>query len=368
MRKKPTGRNPWAFLAELIQLGKSARIPSNTQRPVAVPSSIDTPCMSQLPYLVRLAERLTAGLRYLSPERRHRHRDFLLSKQLPDGGFVGREGGSDLYYSSFAVRGLQLLGELTPEIAARVSQYLLTIDWRTLGVIDLMNWLSMSAMIQLAGGEDPLAAEPADWPEQIAAKLESLRMKDGGYAKGTEGATSSTYHSFLVVLTYQLLGKTVPRPNALTQFIYDRQRDDGGFVEIAPMKRSGTNPTAAACALLHLQGRVDAELREDIAAFLVDVRVDDSAFLANSRIPIPDGLSTFTAVLTAQDIEVAALVDPPILRLYVEKNLELPTGGFRAAEWDTIADVEYTFYGLGILGLLGAPTTLEERRHGHHDH
>ncbi len=324
--------------------------------------------MSQLPYLIRLAERLTAGLRYLPSERRQRHRDFLLSKQLPDGGFTGREGGSDLYYSSFAVRGLQLLGELTPELASNVYGYLLTFDWRTLGVIDLMNWLSMSAMIQLAGGDDPLAAEPADWPEQIAAKLESLRMKDGGYAKGTEVATSSTYHSFLVVLTYQLLGKTVPRPNALTQFIYDRQRDDGGFVEIAPMKRSGTNPTAAACALLHMQGRVDAELREDIAAFLVDVRTDDAAFLANSRIPIADGLSTFTAVLTAQDIEVAALVDPPILRLYVEKNLELPTGGFRAAEWDTIADVEYTFYGLGILGLLGAPTTLQERGHGHHGH
>ena len=111
-----------------------------------------------------------------------------------------------------------------------------------------------------------------------------------------------------------------------------------------------------------MRGRVDAELREDIAAFLVDVRTDESAYLANSRIPIADGLSTFTAVLTAQDIEVNALVDPPILRLYVEQQLELPTGGFRAAEWDTVADVEYTFYGLGILGLLGAPTTLQERR------
>ena len=175
--------------------------------------------MSDLPYLVRLAERLSAGLRYLPTERRQRHRDFLLSKQLPDGGFTGREGGADLYYSAFAVRGLQILGELTPEIAGHVHGYLKTFDWRNLGVIDLINWLSMSAMIQLAGGEDPLAVEPPDWPEQIAAKLESLRMKDGGYAKGTEGATSSTYHTFLVVLTYQLLGKSVPRPNALIQFI-----------------------------------------------------------------------------------------------------------------------------------------------------
>ena len=328
-----------------------------------MPSQIDTPGMAELPYLVRLAARLTSGLRYLSAERRQRHRDFLVSKQQSDGGFCGREGGSDLYYSSFALRALQILGELTPDISEKVRHYLLAFDWRTLGVIDLMNWLSMSAMIQMAGGQDLLAEAPADWPEQIAARLESLRMKDGGYAKGPEGGASSTYHTFLVYLTYQLLGKTAPRPNSLAQFIYDRQRDDGGFVEIAQMKRSGTNPTAAACAILHMQGRVNAELREDIAAFLVDARTDDSAFLANGRIPIADGLSTFTAVLTAQDIEVSALVDPPILRLFAEKHLELPTGGFRAAEWDNLADVEYTFYGLGILGLLGAPTTLQERSH-----
>ena len=37
-----------------------------------------------------------------------------------------------------------------------------------------------------------------------------------------------------------------------------------------------------------------------------------------------------------------------------EEGLELPTGGFRGAVWDTHADTEYTFYGLGILGLMGA--------------
>lgn len=311
--------------------------------------------MTATPYLIRLAERLTTGLRYLAPERKILHRNFLLSMQQPDGGFCGREGGSDLYYSSFAVRALQVLGELSSETAHRVYRYLRGFDWRSLSVIDLMNWLSMSAMVQLAGGPDTLSDAPADWADQMAARLESLRTTDGGYAKGAEGATGSTYHTFLVVLTYQLLGKSAPRPNALAQFIYDRQREDGGFVEIAPMKRSGTNPTAAACALLHMQGRVDAELREDLAAFLVDVRTDESAYLANARIPIADGLSTFTAVLTAQDVEVAALVDPPILRSYVSRHLEMPTGGFRAAEWDTQADVEYTFYGLGIIGLLGPP-------------
>ena len=35
----------------------------------------------------------------------------------------------------------------------------------------------------------------------------SLRRTDGGYAKGAEGAASSTYHTFLVLLCQQLIGQ-----------------------------------------------------------------------------------------------------------------------------------------------------------------
>jgi len=39
------------------------------------------------------------------------------------------------------------------------------------------------------------------------------------------------------------------------------------------------------------------------------------------------------------------------VRSYVQA-LELHNGGFRAGLWDNRSDVEYTFYGLGVLGLL----------------
>lgn len=42
---------------------------------------------------------------------------------------------------------------------------------------------------------------------------------------------------------------------------------------------------------------------------------------------------------------------------FIAQQLEFPTGGFRGASWDEQADVEYTFYGLGVLGLLGAATS-----------
>ncbi|MBT4868028.1 MAG: geranyl transferase, partial [Planctomycetaceae bacterium] len=50
--------------------------------------------MSQETYLMRLADRLARGLARMDAERRDRHRQFILSCQMPDGGFRGREGDS----------------------------------------------------------------------------------------------------------------------------------------------------------------------------------------------------------------------------------------------------------------------------------
>ena len=201
-------------------------------------------------------------------------------------------------------------------------------------------------------GHDLLHDAPASWREEIIGRLEAVRTSDGGYAKSEEGAQGSTYHTFLVVLASQLLGYEIPEPNRIVQFIYDRQRDDGGFVEIGPMKRSGTNPTAAAVAILNIYDAMDDELREDVCDFLLSVRGSEGGFQANSRIPFSDGLSTFTALLTAQDLGLSKVIRSESAIKYIKEWLEFPVGGFRGASWDETADVEYTFYGLGIFALL----------------
>lgn len=310
---------------------------------------------AELPYLLRIGTRLSEGLGFLSAARKDRHAQFVYTLQLPDGGFRGREGDSDLYYTSFAVRTLRMLDRLPVEEARQIASYLATYSPEELNVIDLMNWLASAVAIQLAGGPDLLfnRGDVEGFQRRVASRLESVRTADGGYAKSTEGASGSTYHSFLSLLTYQLIGLVPPRPRALIQFIYDRQRDDGGFVEIAPMRRSGTNPTAAAAVILRELGAMDDEIRADMASFLRDVRSSAEGFQANTRIPFADSLSTFTALLTAQDLQLDDLYDRDTIRNWVQQQLEFPDGGFRAATWDDRADVEYTFYGLGVLALLG---------------
>lgn len=289
----------------------------------------------------------------LPAETRTRHRAFILSRQNADGGFSGRDGGSDLYYTGFAVRSLAVLGALTEAECKKLAGFLRSCQRLHVSVIDLVSWLYCALVVQVTGGIDVLAGFDRHWPDRLAELLESFRTKDGGYAKTHEGAMGSTYHSFLVVLCYELIGKPVPHAPRLIQFVFDRQRDDGGFVEIAPMKKSGTNPTAAAAAILHILGALDDELRSDVAEFLAEVHSDEGGFQANTRIPFADGLSTFTGVLTAQDLNLAETLDAPRISRYI-RALQDPAGGFKGASWDQAADVEYTFYGLGTLGLLGA--------------
>jgi geranylgeranyl transferase type-2 subunit beta len=303
-------------------------------------------------YLLSLTARLAEGLARLPAERRHRHADYLRSVQNPDGGFSGREGGSDLYYSGFALRGLLVLGELTPDICARAAGYLRPCLTQSASVVDFFSLLYSCMLVRLGGGPDVLADSPADWPERVAAALETFRTAQGGYAKASGAAAGSTYHTFLVGLCYELLGRTLPRSEEVLAFIQSRRREDGGYVEIAPMRRSGTNPTAAAVGVLELIGAgLKPEVRSGVVDLLAELPTLEGGLRANTRAPLADLLSTFTGLWTLARLGALDRVDLEAARAYAEA-LELD-GGFRGGLWDERVDVEYTFYGLGVLSLSG---------------
>ncbi|MEX0977482.1 MAG: prenyltransferase/squalene oxidase repeat-containing protein, partial [Pirellulales bacterium] len=202
------------------------------------------------------------------------------------------------------------------------------------------------------------------WRAGVAAALEPLRRSDGGYAKTAEGQVSSMYHSFLVVLCQQLIDQPTPDVERLLEFVRGRFRPDGGFLEMNVMKRSGTNPTAAAVGLLKIFDSLEPVLRDGTVEFLLDMQTDDEGGLrANSRIPIADLLSTFTGLLTLADLDALDEADLPAARRFVD-SLQLPGGGFRGASWDPGDDVEYTFYGLGATALLAKPDSQSSASHG----
>jgi geranylgeranyl transferase type-2 subunit beta len=304
-------------------------------------------------YLQDLNDGVAQGIGHLPESLRHRQAQYFADRQNPDGGFSGREGESDLYYTGFALRGLAALDALSPEICQRASGFLHGCLTKQTSVVDFFSFLYACVLVQASGGVDVLADSPADWPQRVAATLETFRTKDNGYNKSPGASSGSTYHTFLVGLCFELLGRSLPNPDDVLRFVQSRRREDGGYVEVAAMRRSGTNPTAAGIGLLHLlKGRdLPQDDVEPTIEFLARMPSMEGGLRANDRIPLADLLSTFTGCWTLARLGALERINTRQAFHYV-KSLERSEGGFLGGIWDEATDVEYTFYGLGSLALL----------------
>ena len=302
-------------------------------------------------YLEDLTLRLSRGIAELPEEFRARQTKYLLAAQREDGGFAGREGGSDLYYTGFALRSLAILGDLYGQPAERAATFLKSRMSGQESIVDFLSLIYGGMLLQTAAGLDIFEQAAAGWRESIAAAMEKLRRDDGGYAKGSGGTASSTYHTFLVLLVLELIGKQPPQTERIVDFIRSQRAEEGGFREIRASKRAGTNPTAAAVASLRILNALDEESRGDTIDFLAEMQTDEGGLRANTRIPIADLLSTFTGLLTLQDLQGEQEIDTSDVEKFV-RSLARDEGGFHGAAWDTAHDVEYSFYGLGCMGLL----------------
>ncbi len=119
-------------------------------------------------YLQDLTLRLADGVGRLPEAARRRHAEFLRAKQNADGGFAGREGGSDLYYTGFALRSLAILGELHGALAERAAHFVKQRLGGQAAIIDFLSLLYSAMLLDTAAGIDVLAAAPADWRTRVA--------------------------------------------------------------------------------------------------------------------------------------------------------------------------------------------------------
>ena len=261
-----------------------------------------------------------------------------------------------MYYTSFGLRGLAILGELQDGVAESAGNFLQSRLAGQTPMVDFVSLLYGAALIEGATGYDLFSQSQKGWRDRVAQEFERLRRDDGGYAKTSEGYASSTYHSFLITLARQVLELAPANCGGLVDFVKSQLRDDGGFVEIRAAQRSGTNPTAAAIGLLRVvDEHLESDETEAVAAgairFLAEMQSDEGGLRANSRIPIADLLSTFTGLLTLFDLQAPGEVQLPRAERFVN-SLQQEQGGFCAAAWDDATDVEYSFYGLASLALL----------------
>jgi prenyltransferase beta subunit len=266
--------------------------------------------------------------------------DYLRSQHNPDGGFADRAGQSDLYYSVFGLEGLLALRADVP--FARVREYVQSFgDGAELDFVHLACLARCWANLPAALRHDL----PAD---ALTRRAETFRTRDGGYSQ-TPGADDGTvYGCFLALGTYQDCAREIPNLPGLFHCIDRLKAEDGGYANQLDVPHGLTPSTAAAITLLR---QFQQPIGEDLAEWMLERHSSEGGFFATPIAPIPDLLSTATALhaLSGMHVNLDPIREPCLDFI---DSLWTSQGGFHGTWTDDTLDVEYTYYGLLALGHL----------------
>jgi prenyltransferase beta subunit len=279
----------------------------------------------------------------LAPKQLDESRDlvaaFLRGHLNPDGGFQDRAGASDLYYTVFGLDALTALQEELP-----LEQTASYVDGFGDGAgLDLVH------LACLARSLSALHRHPEqDLAHRLLAHLEAFRSADGGYSVTPGAAHGTAYGAFLAVGAYQDLGCAFPAAEGVLRSLEYLRAADGSYGNQPGMASGMTTATAAAALVMR---QLDATPDRQTGMWLLDRCHPRGGFFAASSTPVPDLLSTATALhtLSALHLPIAGLREPC---LDFVDSLWTNRGGFFGTWADDAADCEYTYYALLALGHL----------------
>jgi geranylgeranyl transferase type-2 subunit beta len=266
-------------------------------------------------------------------------RDFYLKRLNPDGGFQDRAGDSDLYYTVFGLEGLAAL-EIDPPAA--VPAFLDRFgDGGDLDFVHLTCLARAWATAQRSGPPPHIAAA-------LRQRIERYRSADGGFSVAPDAEFGTPYGSFLALGAIEDLGRAPDNPDAMLSSVLALRAADGGYAN-HPGAAQGSTPATAAAVLVmrHLDREPETAARD----WLLARSHADGGFFAAPAVPVPDLLSTATALhaLVAMHADISRIKEPC---LDFVDSLWTNEGGFCGSWVDQTLDCEYTYYGLLALGHL----------------
>jgi len=271
--------------------------------------------------------------------------NYVKSHQNSDGGFKGRFDRSDLYYTMFGIDCLSSLGS-TPNFPL----YNYVKSYESLSSLDFVHICSYIQLISSLSKYD-LNIEGFDNPERrefFRKKIEEYLSADGGYNVVKDSKTGSVYGCFLAVSAYEELNLPIPNVDGILECLNKLKTKDGGFSNEVGLQRGITTATSAALILLK---KFNQQIPVQSIDWILDMFNITCGFLAFSGAPLPDLLSTATALHCLGEVGC----DLDILKedcLDFINTLWSDEGAFCGNWGDDKTDVEYTFYGLLSIGNL----------------
>ncbi len=267
---------------------------------------------------------------------------FLENQLGPNGGGKDRDGHEDLYYTIFVLAGFQALQAEIP--IERVEPYLRSFEeGKSLDFVHLGALARCWAAIGLNHA-------PKNLIPKLLDRIEAHRTAGGGYDSEPGKPHGNPYGCFVAFGAYQDLAVPIPDPLRMVQCLKFCETPDGGWGNARGLKQGATPATAAAVTLLHQLGM---PIHSAVADWLLAQAHPQGGFAAVPGAPIPDLLSTATA------LHALSCLEAPLSDALREKCLDFvdslwnAEGGFHGHWADDHLDAEYTFYGLLALGHLG---------------
>jgi prenyltransferase beta subunit len=265
---------------------------------------------------------------------------FFRSQLNAEGGFCDRGGRSDLYYTVFGIEGLLALQAEIP--LDRIEPFL-----RSFGDGEGLDLVHLACLARCWAGFPPPRRNALPG-SALLSRVERYRSADGGYGVQVDGDEGSLYGCFMAFGAYQDAGATMPAPQRMLQCVAHLRTADGGYTNQANMPH-GLTPSAAAAIVL--RRHFDEPPDPALGGWLLGRCRREGGFFASPMAPVPDLLSTATALhaLAALDVDFEELVEPCLDFL---DSLWTNRGGFYGTWDDDTLDCEYTYYGLLALGHL----------------
>jgi prenyltransferase beta subunit len=266
-------------------------------------------------------------------------RDFYLQRLNADGGFQNRAGESDLYYTVFGLEGLSALEhDIPPHTAAFLTRF---------GNGSGLDFVHLTCLARAWATARRYGAPP-EIARALLRHLEIYRARDGGYSVAANAELGTPYGAFLALGAIEDLRAEPAEPDRLLASVMRLRAADGGF---ANHEDAATGATPATAAAVMVMRHLDREPDPDVAGWLLGRAHGDGGFFAAPGAPVPDLLSTATALhaLVAMHADISRLKEPC---LDFVDTLWTNEGGFCGSWLDHTLDCEYTYYGLLALGHL----------------
>jgi hypothetical protein len=281
---------------------------------------------------LKMLKTLQQGEKRFSNEALQRISSFIESQLTDNGVFMDKNGKDDLYYTAF---GLMIAYVLKLKIDTnKTEKWLKTQDDKLTDLINYSAFVRSKMLCKLLKyGKIKFVINHLFQTKQAFPNFTNYPHND----------KFSPYSQFLLLSLKEDLGTKIEKKQEILTSLSSYHVGTGGFSNIKASTQATTNATVAALAV---KGQLCGYRNSGDVDYLRSLQDENGGFFANHSAPIPDLLSTATALFMLKCYGVAPRINP---NDFIDAHWQ-SSGGFCATLLDESCDVEYTFYGLLGLG------------------